>query len=82
LLIRVEDFSPKTLPEESNGRGAPDATVVDITGSACDDTSHDQTHNDADVLEEWGSKNFRQNNRNEGDESETDELGRSPPTEL
>jgi len=41
------------LPEESNDRGSLDASVVDIAGSTCDDTSYNQTHDDADVLEEW-----------------------------
>ena len=72
----------ETLPKESNGGGGLDAAAVDITGRACDDTSHDQAHDNTDVLEEWRSKYFRQDDRNEGDESEADELGRSPPTRL
>ena len=47
------------LPEESNGWGGLDATAIDIAGSAGDNASYDQTYDDADVLEEWGPKNFR-----------------------
>ena len=72
----------ETLPKESNCRSGLDAAAVDITGRTCDDASHDQAHDDTDVLEEWRSKDFRQDDRNEGDESEADELGRSPPTGL
>ena len=70
------------LPEESDGRGGLDATVINIAGSTGDNAPYDQTHDYADVLEEWGPKNFRQDDRNEGDESETDELWGSPPTGL
>lgn len=79
---RVYIISLVNLPEESDGRGSLDATVINIAGSTGDDASYDQAHDDADVLEEWGPKNLRQDDRNEGDESETDELWGSPPTGL
>ena len=78
LLTRVWNCSSKTSPKESDGRGSLDAAVVNVTGCTCDDTSYDQTHDDTDVLEERGSKDFGQYDRNEGDESETDEFWRSP----
>ena len=79
-LLRAQDFWPVNLPKESDGRGCLNATAVDITGSARDDAPHNQTHDNADILQKRRSEDFRQDDRDEGDESEADEFWRSPST--
>ena len=75
--VEATPFSQKkqrSIPQKSDSRCRFDTTPIDIPRSTSDDTPNSKTYNDTDVLQEWGSEEFSQDDANEGEEAEADEF--------
>ena len=65
-------------PQERNSWSSLDAAAIDITCSARHNATNRKADDDGDVLQERRPEELRQNDRDEGQESNANEFWRAP----